>query len=902
MTAIFSVLLLTLVTSTAAANGATTMPEGVPTIESCTSTVAAATVWTDNTILEQISQTIRSRASFFVAGAVPRGGATTFENKMPSIATPRGSVTDTCDAGSPPAFPRTSRSLGTATFSTREFNGCATFVSNFSSAPFPGANPTEPFSAEAPGMEAVSAEACTGYLGSMAGSSTVGFLEQDETDPPASASTAEGKLLVGPASLAADAAAPIIPSKPCSTEPTSALPTTDREASFAAVSDSLNVGGRFTAQNSFLKQVPPTSTPTPAAAIHMAATEQLTSTSATTTSVTSTSTVASTSTSTSTTAATTTTPSTTPSKTSTSTLTATTTTPNVVIEVCTAHTTGHVVLHGSLGCDSGFGTVLSNIHGDSSAEMGLLMNATTEDNVEAAAASCSTTTSTSSSTATKPTCTTPTGTATSTTTTASTTHTSTTKTQTTTTTSRTDTSTSASGTSTTLDAASLYLPAAAPMSATGQLVELAVEADVPLANGFSADAIGLASTTTKKTPTVPCLLCDLLQLEAVGAVPLTKALYAEIASGAKESKIVTSIPAYEFNEYAGSITLGPTPLLESVGLFAFYRMKGVLTLQLGDCGKLTKIEYNAFNNAGNAASVISIGATPLLESIGRNAFIVLKGVLTLRLGDCGKLSKIGDNAFYNLESGADSVISIGATPLLQSVGKEAFINMRGVLTLQLGDCGQLTKIGESAFSSVGNAAVVSIGATPLLESVGGNAFRSMKGVLTLQFGDCRQLSKIEAGAFSYLTNAASAISIGATPLLQSVGSSAFSYMEGVLTLQLGDCAKLTKVWGGAFQYVANAASVVSIGATPVLQSVGGIAFRYMKGVLTLQLGDCVQLTNIGEGAFYSLANAASFVSIGVAPLLQSIEDNTFYSMQGVLAINVGACPNLVSIGKEAFSN
>eukprot|EP00729_Bicosta_minor_P015228 gene15227-30565_t len=112
MTAIFSVLLLSLVTSTAAANGTTTMPEGVPTIESCTSTVAAATVWTDNTITvetETISPTIRrpTHASFFVAGAVTCGGATTFENKMPSIATPRGSATDTCDAGSPPAFPRT---------------------------------------------------------------------------------------------------------------------------------------------------------------------------------------------------------------------------------------------------------------------------------------------------------------------------------------------------------------------------------------------------------------------------------------------------------------------------------------------------------------------------------------------------------------------------------------------------------------------------------------------------------------------------------------------------------------------------------------------------------------------------------------------------------------------------
>eukprot|EP00729_Bicosta_minor_P010387 gene10387-28144_t len=133
MTAVFSVFLLTLVTPTAAANGTTTMSAGVPTIQVDTIAVAAAAVWTDTTIpverettgetmarqiFPKISPTIHSttptRASFFVAGAVPCEGATTFQNEMPATSMPRDSITDTSDAESPPAFPRTVDTINAA--------------------------------------------------------------------------------------------------------------------------------------------------------------------------------------------------------------------------------------------------------------------------------------------------------------------------------------------------------------------------------------------------------------------------------------------------------------------------------------------------------------------------------------------------------------------------------------------------------------------------------------------------------------------------------------------------------------------------------------------------------------------------------------------------------------------
>ena len=58
---------------------------------------------------------------------------------------------------------------------------------------------------------------------------------------------------------------------------------------------------------------------------------------------------------------------------------------------------------------------------------------------------------------------------------------------------------------------------------------------------------------------------------SVVAEPLTRALYAEIESGVKDSSVtvVTWIPDKEFIGYEGDNTLGPMPLLQSVGDSAF---------------------------------------------------------------------------------------------------------------------------------------------------------------------------------------------------------------------------------------------------------------------------------------------------------------------------------------------
>lgn len=398
--------------------------------------------------------------------------------------------------------------------------------------------------------------------------------------------------------------------------------------------------------------------------------------------------------------------------------------------------------------------------------------------------------------------------------------------------------------------------------------------------------------------------CAVLQLETVSAVPLTQELYKEIASGAKESKIVTSIPYGEFADFEGDVTLGEMPLLQSIGNIAFLRMKGVLVFQLNDCEKLTRIGDQAFQGMDNTASIISIGAIPLLESVGQYAFNHFRGELKFEAGPCVKLKTIGDAAF-SFTSNSKTVVSFGAVPALQSIGRSAF-QLTTLLFFRAGDCTKLTKIDIMAFANNDNAeSVITLGATPMLQTIGIAAFKSVKGASVLRFGDCDKLTTIAEEAFnawSSDSNADSVIAIGATPLLKSIGRFAFEGMAGILTLELGDCHELITIGNRAFYLASDAKNVITIGATPKLVSIGENVFAGMLGVLSLQLGYCEKLTTVGSTAFSPLSNADSKISIGAAPLLKSVGERAFNNMKGVLSINAGACPNLVSIDKQAFSS
>eukprot|EP00729_Bicosta_minor_P009692 gene9692-2814_t len=403
------------------------------------------------------------------------------------------------------------------------------------------------------------------------------------------------------------------------------------------------------------------------------------------------------------------------------------------------------------------------------------------------------------------------------------------------------------------------------------------------------------------------------QPPGAAAVPLARALLEEIMNGKNESSIVTSIPDEEFRGFGGNVTLGRMSELGSIGDNAFRDFKGVLTVDAGDCPKLASIGQEAFRSVSNAASKVSFGAMPELGFIGDYAFSNIKGVLTVDAGDCPKLASIGSCAFcrsYSV-SNAASKISFGAMPELGSIGISAFRSFNGVLTVAAGDCPKLVSIGSSAFYQADNAASkVSFGAMPELGFIADRTFGSFKGVLTVDAGDCPKLASIEPGAFRSVSNAASKVAFGAMPKLGSIGGGygAFNSFKGVLTVAAGDCPKLVSIGSYAFYQADNAASKVSFGAMPELGSIGKEAFSYFNGVLTVAAGDCPKLASIGYRAFESVINPSSSVTISnLTGLTTASSGSSFPNFYGAALLSgpfdsyTGPCINLGAAGTTIYA-
>lgn len=430
----------------------------------------------------------------------------------------------------------------------------------------------------------------------------------------------------------------------------------------------------------------------------------------------------------------------------------------------------------------------------------------------------------------------------------------------------------------------------------------------------------------------------LQQLDGAGAVPLTKALYAEIASGEKDCKIVTSIPPNGFQYFAGDVTLGVMPLLESIGHSAFEGFKGVLNFNVGNsCTKLKTIGNFAFRFTHNAGSVITIGELPALTSLGDGAFLQCKGVLKFEVGEsCIKLATIGDRVFKNIPN-ADTVITIGELPSLTSIGKAAFESSKYLLKFEVGSsCKKLSTIGKEAFRNMDNAnSVIAMGGLLALKSIESHAFNGFSGQLTINAGSCPDLHTIDESAFTGCSNSKSLVSFANMQLLAKIGKNAFLNYKGTLILDGNAKPSFPKLTADnavddtAFDGASNTASVIylhSKDSVPKLEDVlakqgstfgGTIEYGEIVGCgasdddvpLTKELYE--EMKGLSEDAkakkeeeitcvaAYEFANFASDVTLGALPNLVTIDGSAFRGFEETLTI--GKMPALTLISRNAFT-
>eukprot|EP00729_Bicosta_minor_P005335 gene5335-10334_t len=126
---------------------------------------------------------------------------------------------------------------------------------------------------------------------------------------------------------------------------------------------------------------------------------------------------------------------------------------------------------------------------------------------------------------------------------------------------------------------------------------------------------------------------------------------------------------------------------------------------------------------------------------------------------------------------------------------------------------------------------------------------------------------------------------------------AFYVFAGKITWA-ADCPNLKEVGGIAFNEASNAASSVVFDKSPLLETIGRLAFRAFKGNVQL-VGEFPRLSSIDEYVFYDNSASTSAVVINNAPLLETIGKYAFYGFKGNVQL-VGEFPQLSYIGSSAF--
>ena len=152
---------------------------------------------------------------------------------------------------------------------------------------------------------------------------------------------------------------------------------------------------------------------------------------------------------------------------------------------------------------------------------------------------------------------------------------------------------------------------------------------------------------------------------------------------------VTTLATRTFNLCAKLASVKLPKHLESIGQYAFQECAELSELDIPE--SVTKIDDYAFNKCTKLTTVTFSGQTPLLNSIGANAFYGCQKLANITLPD--KLEAIGQSAFY----GCTNLISVRIPDNVPQIATKTFQSCSGLVTVVLPK--NLTSIGDFAFNS-----------------------------------------------------------------------------------------------------------------------------------------------------------------------------------------------------------
>ena len=342
--------------------------------------------------------------------------------------------------------------------------------------------------------------------------------------------------------------------------------------------------------------------------------------------------------------------------------------------------------------------------------------------------------------------------------------------------------------------------------------------------------------------------------------------------------------------------------LEKINSQAFSGCKSLKSIPAFPAS-LTSLGDNCFNGCSSlTGDIVLPDAVPTCNSCFRNTKIT-----SIRLGS--GMRSIGNNSFQSMTSLTN--LDMTAATGLTSIGNQAFQDCTAMVC-DLGTLPRtLTTLASSAFfncpaaygdvvlpdaiSSVGSTfrktSITSFTAGKGLTSIGNNAFQSMTSLTNLDLSPATGLLSIGQQCFADCTAMKGDLSGAGLPRsLTTLGSSVF-YNCRALTgdVVLPDAVTTVK---SDFRFT----GITGFTAGKGLQTIGNDSFRQMTGLLHLDLAPATNLVSIGAYSFQD--DTAVTNDIFLPQTLTTLGDQAFYNckkMGGELVL-----PDAIATVKNTF--
>ena len=293
-------------------------------------------------------------------------------------------------------------------------------------------------------------------------------------------------------------------------------------------------------------------------------------------------------------------------------------------------------------------------------------------------------------------------------------------------------------------------------------------------------------------------------------------------------------------------------------------------------------------------SVTAIHIPLTVTTIGRFAFYECDGLVTVTFADGSRLETIGNSAFSRCESLAGITIPANVTV----IGSYAFSRCYNIATVTFADGSLLATISNDAFADCGNLTGIEIPATVTI--IGNSAFWQCRNITAINipagvkeissqtFEDCIKLITIEIPA-SVTEVESSAISgcTGLASIIVDEGNPKYASLDGILYNK----AKTEIIF---IPQRISGNIIIPAGITEIDNQ----AFSGRTSLETVTFAEGSQLETIGNDAFSECGGLVTVI-FAESSRLEKISNYAFYQCKNLTSITIPA--SVTTIGDRTFT-